>query len=80
MSLRPWYRACRVAIRSTVPSVDEPSTKRISVWVPRSGILVTAASMLFTSFRQGTTTVQLRGLGRGRGRMGRATTMLTRLK
>ena len=78
-SLMPRTRRRTSSMRSQVPSLDAPSTKRISVCAPIDGIRETTASTLRTSFRQGTTTVQLSGQTRGRGRSGRASTRLTTL-
>ena len=46
----------RRSMRSTVPSVEWPSTNRISVWRPISGSRSTASSTLPRSLRHGITT------------------------
>ncbi len=49
--------------RSGVPSVEDPSTNRISVRVPMSGVRRTSPETLSASLRHGMTTVQLRDCG-----------------
>ena len=80
MSFLPANRRRISSIRSPVPSEEAPSTNTISVCDPIDGIRLTAASMFPTSLRQGTMTLQLSGQSCGRGRLGRATTIVTAFK
>ena len=64
-----------------VPSVESPSTKMISVRGPMRGMRAKVSAMFPTSFRQGTTTLQVSGRGSratGSGRMTRKWTRSSR--